>query len=139
MFSSVFGSIALRLHVPWRSRTGWAVSRTHRREDSGPPGCRWGATPPPPPWAPAPAAVTFSHSPLSLSSSAPLQLDVLQFPSSSEVVEQTNGRTYGSDGLSTQTTDSLSAHNQRPYLNLRFDAPEPEDPGWQLRQQEGLG
>lgn len=81
------------MHVPWRARSGRAVSKTHRTEDSAPPECKWGATPPPPPWALAPSALVSSHSVLSLSSSAPLQLDVLQFPSFSEMVEQSNGLT----------------------------------------------
>lgn len=33
----------------------------------------------------------------------------------------------------------LSTINQRPYLNLRFDAPEPENSTGQIKQPEGFG
>lgn len=93
MFICMFVStgIALRMHVPWRARTGWDVSKTHKGEDWAPLECKWRVTPPPPLWALAPAALAFSHSVLSPSSSAPLQLDVLQFPCFSEIVERRNG------------------------------------------------
>lgn len=142
------------MHVPWRARTGWDVSKSHRREDSALLVCKWGVTPLPPPSALAPAARAFSRSLLSLSSSAPSQLDVLQFRGFSEIVEQTNGLNLWQWWASTKMVLSwqctghhwrswvgggVSTSNQRQYLNLRLDAPEPEKPGWQLRHQVGFG
>lgn len=81
--------------VPWRARTGQAVSRSHNREDLACQGHKVGATPPPPPLqlplALHPAASILLTCLLSLSSLLPLRLVVLQFPCLSVMFQYTKG------------------------------------------------
>lgn len=82
--------LLLQMCVPWRAKTGSAVSKNHSREDWEGRECKYGVTLPPP-FALCPADLVLSSLLLSLSSSAPLKLDVLQFPCFSEIFTQTNG------------------------------------------------